>query len=231
MSASYSTERQHDDDVFVFADSAPARTNGGESLVERMERRRQTRSNVANDTAQAPVRGVNTGDANPIHERMQRRRRSRMNLDDDARLETAAGAGADKTSNRPQFMLRGRRNGEKPNDTHNDKLSNRGDCTKTPQTGEQYISTEATKQTTQLAALRGRWERQSTVPSLSSLDGSTKTAGIGIDGGRRYSRYTSGGLSRKDDALSTDQAALAGRDYRETLRKLRGGNIVSQKRS
>ena len=228
VSASYTTERQHDDDVF-FTDAAPARTNGGESLADRMERRRQTRGNVASDANQAPVRGVNTGDANPIHERMQRRRRSRMNLDDDAGLESAADAGADKTSKRPQFMLRGRRNGDKPLANH-DNLSNRVDHAHSPHTGEQYMSTDATKQTTQLTALRGRWERQSTAPSSSSLDGSTKTAGIGIDGGRRYSRYTSSGFPRKDDGLSTDQAALAGRDYRETLRKLRGGNIISQKR-
>ena len=226
VSASYPADRKSDENEFDGVDPALARSNAGESLAERIERRRQARISVLNDSSEALNQGVKTGEVNPIHERIQRRRRSRLNLDDEARPESVAGM--DKPSSRPHFMLRGRRNVTSDNlYASHDNLHTRGDANQLSPPAEQYVLSK--KQTTPLAALRGRWERQATAPSFSSIDGSTKPTCIGIDG-RRFSRFTSGGYVRKDDALTTDQAALAGRDYRETLRKLRGGNVITQKR-
>ena len=226
LSASYPAEQKPDDNVFDGTDSTSARNSTGETLAERIERRRQARISVINDSNEALARGVKPGETNPIHERIQRRRRSRLNLDEDARQEATGDGSAEKTqTSRQHFMLRGRRNVSADNlYASHDSLQSRGDGTQLSPPAEQYK-----KQTTPLAALRGRWERQATVASFSASDGSSKPC-IGIDG-KRFSRYSSGGYSRKDDALSTDQAALAGRDYRETLRKLRGGNIVTQKRT
>ena len=227
LSASYPAEQKPDDNVFDGTDSMSARNSTGETLAERIERRRQARISVINDSNEALARGGKAGEANPIHEHMQRRRRSRLNLGDDARQESTGDGSAEKTTtSRQHFMLRGRRNVSADNlYASHDSLQTRGGGTQLSPPAEQYK-----KQTTPLAALRGKWERHATVASFSSSDGSSKPTCIGIDG-RRVSRYSSGAYSRKDDALRTDQAALAGRDYRETLRKLREENIATQKRT